>query len=302
MPTGNYVLLGEGLLHVLVACAILYTLYRRGPQAVLWKISVFLLVLGTADMIACFSTGHQAAVVRVSPSWEFVIHLVYHLSAFFGLAAYATIPAMLFLKKRLGHVITIGSWSTATVLLIIHMMPLEVFHLRDDLHVFFTNLGDATMVGFFVLTLGVTVVVLGVLFIDLLKQKHGGLDYTTTVWTGTGLLIAGSLIYQVLVTVPATFSADLFVAIVVVIVVAGFIVQMSLAALPGIVYNMQTKKPIPLAIVRLFSQAEKKIIASAVAEEDGRYVLMVAPGTYTLQIQAPGYVVALPALPRPTCP
>ena len=61
----------------------------------------------------------------------------------------------------------------------------------------------------------------------------------------------------------------------------------------GVVYSSLTKLPIDLALVRLFSaspQGEKdRLIQTRVTDTKGRYLLLVSPGTYRIEVRKPGY-------------
>ena len=59
----------------------------------------------------------------------------------------------------------------------------------------------------------------------------------------------------------------------------------------GIVYDALSKKPIDLAVVRLYSQANRKLVQTKVTDKEGRYILMARkPGKYYLTVEKPGYV------------
>jgi len=58
----------------------------------------------------------------------------------------------------------------------------------------------------------------------------------------------------------------------------------------GIVYDALTKLPIGLAVVRLYSKKDKRLIQTKVTDKEGRYILIVKePGRYYLSITKPDY-------------
>lgn len=57
----------------------------------------------------------------------------------------------------------------------------------------------------------------------------------------------------------------------------------------GVVYNAFTKTPIDLALVRLYSVAENKLIRSRVTDKEGKYFFLVQPGKYRIIINKSGY-------------
>ncbi len=58
----------------------------------------------------------------------------------------------------------------------------------------------------------------------------------------------------------------------------------------GVVYNSITKKPIDLAVVRLYNYETKKLIRSQVTDKNGRYSFLVDEGKYYIEIERKGYV------------
>jgi len=58
----------------------------------------------------------------------------------------------------------------------------------------------------------------------------------------------------------------------------------------GVVYNSITKKPIDLAVVRLYDKTTGKLLKSRVTDKQGRYSFLVSDGSYTLQVVKPNMV------------
>jgi len=58
----------------------------------------------------------------------------------------------------------------------------------------------------------------------------------------------------------------------------------------GIVYDALTKLPIGLAVVRLYSKKDKRLIQTKVTDKEGRYIMIVKePGRYYLSVTKPDY-------------
>ncbi|MBI5765831.1 hypothetical protein HZA71_01225, partial [Candidatus Falkowbacteria bacterium] len=58
----------------------------------------------------------------------------------------------------------------------------------------------------------------------------------------------------------------------------------------GVVYNSITKKPIDLAVVRLYDHKTKKLLRSRITDKDGRYNFMIDEGEYYLEVTKPNFV------------
>jgi hypothetical protein len=59
----------------------------------------------------------------------------------------------------------------------------------------------------------------------------------------------------------------------------------------GIVYDALSKLPVDLAVVRLYSQKDKRLIQTKVTDREGRYLMIVKePGRYYLSVTKPGYL------------
>jgi len=57
----------------------------------------------------------------------------------------------------------------------------------------------------------------------------------------------------------------------------------------GTVYNSITKKPVDLAVVRLYDASSNALIASRVTDSYGRYIFLVDPGNYYLKVEKPEF-------------
>ena len=57
----------------------------------------------------------------------------------------------------------------------------------------------------------------------------------------------------------------------------------------GVVYNAETKKPVDLAVVRLYDAVTKKQVESRVTDKNGRYGFLVKQGEYEMEVTKNGY-------------
>jgi hypothetical protein len=57
----------------------------------------------------------------------------------------------------------------------------------------------------------------------------------------------------------------------------------------GVVYNALSKQPVELAIVRLMKAGTNFALQTRITDAQGRFSFFVPPGSYTIQIQKPGY-------------
>ncbi len=57
----------------------------------------------------------------------------------------------------------------------------------------------------------------------------------------------------------------------------------------GVVYDARSKQPVDIAIIRLFRQADHKMIETRVTSKSGRYSFLADPGEYYLEVIKEGY-------------
>ncbi len=57
----------------------------------------------------------------------------------------------------------------------------------------------------------------------------------------------------------------------------------------GIVFDIETKEPIPYAVVRAYLKGTKTIVEQRVTDENGRYGLLLPSGDYRLEVEHPDY-------------
>jgi len=57
----------------------------------------------------------------------------------------------------------------------------------------------------------------------------------------------------------------------------------------GVIYNALTKRPVDLAIVRLYDNQTKRIVQSRVTDRQGRYTFLAQPGRYYITVTKPKF-------------
>ncbi|MBT5820221.1 MAG: hypothetical protein HOI24_02070 [Candidatus Magasanikbacteria bacterium] len=57
----------------------------------------------------------------------------------------------------------------------------------------------------------------------------------------------------------------------------------------GVIYNALTKLPIDLAVVRIVNAETKKVVQSRVTDLKGRFLFIVNPGSYVIEVTKPGF-------------
>lgn len=64
----------------------------------------------------------------------------------------------------------------------------------------------------------------------------------------------------------------------------------------GVVYHALTKRPIDLALIRLYRTDNNKLVGSRVTDKNGRYFFLVPPGQYRLEVIKKGFIFPSPTL------
>jgi uncharacterized repeat protein (TIGR01451 family) len=60
----------------------------------------------------------------------------------------------------------------------------------------------------------------------------------------------------------------------------------------GVVYNSLTKKPVDLALVRLYNKETNQLVQTKVTDREGRYIMIAKePGKYYLSVTKPGFII-----------
>lgn len=58
----------------------------------------------------------------------------------------------------------------------------------------------------------------------------------------------------------------------------------------GVVYDTETKRPIPLAVVQIFDKEYNKLLNTQITDREGRFSFLVQPGKYYIRVNKKNYV------------
>lgn len=287
MPTEEVLQLISGTIQILAAVVIFFTLYRRGKNQSLKFLGLFLIIIGLLNLI---SFSAERSHVFTGSSWfEFYVHIVYHVAVFFGLAGYITAQTSIFNRPMLTRTVLGISGFMALILVIVHVTTMELLVLPKGVMAVLQNLDNFSMLAYFVVSLGFASLFLLFLLFRILKQKKGRMDYLTTVWTGINIMLASLMMKTALDTIPNIPHVDFLLATSLIMIVSGFLLQISFTVLPGIVYDTKTGKSIPLALIHVFDKKQQKVVESTVSGDGGHYNLLLQPGEYELRVKAQGH-------------
>lgn len=103
-------------------------------------------------------------------------------------------------------------------------------------------------------------------------------------------LLGIALAAVVLVLAPGVFTAIMFVAQIVVYLLAHRLARPRRAKGWGIVYDAVTREPVGNAVVRLFEPTYNKLVETTISDRLGRYAFLVGPSEYYVTYAKPGYV------------
>lgn len=298
MASENIGLIVEGVIHLLMVIIIGATLYRRGKNPYLMVLGFFFGLFGLLSLVVGLFFDLALQIKTIS-SFHLIGQLTHqitftdffvHYVAYFGVVGYLVFQLAMIYGQKILRRSFFGLSLAAIILALIHSYHLPIFNLSAENKIFFSALAQRLDAGFFILALSVMVVILAFLLRQLRKIKNQvPLNYVATTCTGTTIIVAALLSLKLLHPLVGDPLVDLTVFLTYGLVLAGFIVQFSLISLPGIVYNYETRLPVPLAIVRIIDKNKNRIIESKVTGVNGRYEVFLDVGNYALTVLAQGY-------------
>ncbi|MEK7644536.1 MAG: carboxypeptidase-like regulatory domain-containing protein [Patescibacteria group bacterium] len=287
MP-GNSGLIAEGIIQFLIVVIIVATIRRRGINRHLVILGSFFLLFGTLTLFLALSEQIQNRL-GVSLSYS-LLDFLNHEAIYFGIAGYLIFQLMMIYDPRAVRRTIFGIASVAVSLTVIHSYHLPFVHLSEKLKNYFSVLSYWTDLAFFAAAIIAVTGILLFLFNHLKgNKKDFVLNYVTTTCTGVSVVISALLILKTLNPFIGGSAADFIIFISYGLAIAGFVIQISLISLPGIVYNSQTRQPVPLATIRIIEKSKNKIIESKVTGQNGRYETLLDAGVYAITVAADGY-------------
>jgi hypothetical protein len=279
----------EGASLLIAGILILTTLKRKGKNRLLFYLALFF-VGGGLFRLGMFAIGFFSETV-VIPAVALLSGSISNGCLYFGLAGYGGAQINYLKGRKLAKLFLIFSLTGASIL--------TLFHLAANGFLFFSTSTveklNSYQVSVMLAVLGVSLFfLLTLFFIWFILSKKGGTPFlsNSTLNIGLGLMLISWMLQKVVQIEPSsaagvTLSLLPFVAIAVVVV--AIFLQTTSSMAPGVVYNMKTKQPVALAIVRVVRQEDKKLLESRVSSDKGRYGILVEPGRYILDVTAGGY-------------
>lgn len=292
-------------LSLLVAGFMLFVTARRKGKNRTLQITAWFFVAGGFFRLGMYMSN----LFSVLPDWSLLTLVFSNACLYFGIAVYISMQFDFLRGRRAAKVSLLIGIFLATLLTFYHFYGLALnFNLANPW------VGNQFLV--MVLALGVGFIFMVGLFFSFLlqaKKQKISLLSNSTVNFGLGLMLVSWILQKVVVVgagslVGLALTSMPFISIV--IIGVALFLQTSSSMAPGIVYNSYTKKPVPLAIVRVFRASDQKLLESRVTDESGRYGMLVGPGSYTIEavaanLQFPtnlavGYRGEIVARPKPS--
>lgn len=287
MPVeGSGLLVIEGALQLIIAVVAVATIYWRGKNPYLSILAICFAFIGVLGVFPEILT-ETSALFGVSAGNIFV-HIISHVSTYFGVAIYITFILVMLRGPRIFVKSAATTLVIASVFAIIHLLHTELFRFNPENKLLVNRLADMADVLFFIIANTAGAVLLGLVLFKVRKNKPGIYGYSVTVCVGISLMISALLIFKSVDIIPNNEYHFFLSAIAVIMGFVGLVAQISLIAQPGMVFNSTTREPVALATVRVFDE-NNKIVETCATGQNGRYVVLLNPGTYKIAVIMAGY-------------
>lgn len=275
----------EGLSLLLCGILMLFTMHKKGRNRVLLFLAWFF-IAGGIFRLGMLLPGWLGAMTE-NKQLATLVSIVSNSCLYFGIAGYLYMQVRYATNSRFATVTLWIGLLFAAALTTFHTLASDL--VGDPLALAATQ--QPVMLWVFVIS-ALLIIVSLVVFSLRAKKHHTPIISNMTMNIGLGFMLLSWVLQksvqgEVGVTATTLLSALPFVAVAI-ILVAVFL-QVSSSMTPGMVYHAQTKEPVPLAIVRVIREQDKKMIESRVASAQGRYGILVEPGRYQLSVTAAGY-------------
>jgi hypothetical protein len=288
MPN-NYMALVEGIIQIFVASIIFITVVRRGKNRLLLALGFLFTALGVFSLVS-FLPDYLKNLPVIS------LLVIYSSSIgntiiFFGVGTYCGLLLGAMRDNKIIKNAFMFGFFIAFSLIFIHILSLETVNPEQSSKVVFEQVSIWLTSILFIVSLSFISLIFFSLAIQL-KKERGAMNYITTTGLGLGLMLIAVVtrravglsiipINHVLVDILSFVSLGL--------VVAGAMFQTSFSMSPGLIYDSRTKKPIALAVVRIFRASDLKLVESRITKKDGHYGLLLEKGEYKIDVKAKGY-------------
>lgn len=282
-------LLVEGIVQILVAIIIFITIIRRGKNRLLYALGWFFVAVGI------FSLGpYLPRFMKLIPGLSLLIaysSIVCHTAIFFGVAGYCSFQLGVLKGNKIVKTAFVVGFLAAFALIFIHILSLDAVNISASSKVVFKQMSEWLMYIFFIISLAFITFIFLSLAWQLRKEK-GAMNYITTTGIGLGLMLIALIIRKALdlMMPPLNYLfVDILSFVSLGLVVAGAMFQTSFSMSPGFIYDSKTKKPVPLATVRIFRAEDNKLVESRITRKDGHYGLLIEPGEYKIDVNAKNF-------------
>lgn len=279
----------EGIIQILVGIVIFITILRKGKNRLLFALGWFFVAVGL------FSLGpYLPRYMMLVPGLAGLIaysSIVCHTSIFFGVAGYCSYQMGVLKGHKIVKLAFVIGLTAAFVLIFIHILSLDAVSTARSYKEILQYYSEWLMYFFF----GISLTLITFIFISLawqLRKEKGAVNYVTSTGIGLGLMLIALVMRKALdlMMPPANYLlVDILSFVALGLVIAGAIFQTSLSMSPGFVFDSKTKKPIPLALVRILRASDNKLLESRTTREDGHYGSLLEPGEYKIISSAKNY-------------
>ncbi len=284
----NYILVIENSFYALIAIIIFLTLHRRGRDRLLLAIG-WLFAL-TAGLNVLFYIPNYLNIPPLVVSIIEYIKLFGNTGIFFAVAAYASHQLGLLQNNKVVRIIFMAGFFAVFLFIFIYILSLDTVNTSETYQEIFSRISNWVRLAFF----GISVLFVLSVYLSLgwqLRKEKVALNYITTTGLGLGLMLVALILREGvrIITPLNSFTIDAISFVSIGLIVTGAIFQTSSSMSPGFIYDYMTKKPIPLALVRIFRASDSKLIESRIARNDGHYDVLLEPGEYKIEVAAKGY-------------
>lgn len=280
----------EGLSLIISAVLIFVTLRRKGKNRLLFLLA-WLFLAGGVFRLGMVLPGLLGNAVG-SDWFARLASVISNTCLYFGLAGYISLQLRYLKGQAAGRMAFWVGMMLAALLTVFHtlaagLIPGVPLRVAAGLAPYQIQL----MLTVFASTFLFLLITFGIFFVRARRQGTSFIS-NSTMNIGLGFLLISWILQKVVQTevgsaLPAVLAALPFAAIG--IVVAAIFLQTSSAMMPGIVYNVDSKQPVGLAVVRVIRTRDQKLLETRVTSAEGRYGILVEPGEYTLSVQATGF-------------
>ena len=284
----NYLLLIENSFYIIIAIMIFLTLHRRGRDRLLLAIGWLFILTASLNLIFYIPIYFEAPQI-VSEVIRY-IKLFGNTGVFFAIATYSSHQLGLLQNNKIVKIVFTTGFFLIFLFIFIYILSFDTANTSESYQELFKKISQWLMISFF----SISVFFVSLVYLSLtwqLRKEKISLNYIATTGLGLGLMLIALILREgvKLISPVSNFAVDAISLVSFGLIIAGAIFQTSSSMSPGFVYDATTKKPIPLALVRIFRAVDSKLIESRITRDDGHYDVLLEPGEYKIEITAKGY-------------